>query len=489
MTEDSTTTGDLGDWTPEQYEENGRLAFARIAALRREIRTVPVAPAATPAQVRGALDPALPRQGRPFAEILDDTWATVIPHLTHWHHPSFHAYFSNSSSGPGVVADAVVSALNVNSMLWTSSPAASAVEEIVIRWVCRMIGYPDDADGVIVNGASLGTFYALTAARDAVPGLDARTKGVAGRPEVAALRVYATAHAHSSVDKAVIALGIGLDNLVRVPCDKNFAMIPAALADLIAADRRAGLTPVAVVATDGTTATGSQDPLGAIAAVCRDEGVWLHVDAAYGGLWRLVPGIDEVSPALDVADSLVVNPHKTLFVPMECGLLLSRRRGALGGAFRLVPDYLSTEDGSGTVDYMDRSLQLGRSFRALKLWWVIRSFGLDGLRARLAHLDELAELLRRRVDAEPGWQRVGDSPLPLVCLRYVPLGHRDVDALNVRILDRVNASGATYLSKTTLGDGVVLRVSIGNIQTRRDDVLLVWHLLRRAAEAEGGDPA
>ncbi|GAA0923766.1 hypothetical protein GCM10009558_035810 [Virgisporangium aurantiacum] len=251
MTEDPMTgdsmTGDLGDWTPEQYEANGRLAFARIAALRREIRTVPVAPAATPAQVRGALDPVLPRQGRPFAEILDDTWATVVPHLTHWHHPSFHAYFSNSSSGPGVVADAVVSALNVNSMLWTSSPAASAVEEIVIRWVCRMIGYPDDSDGVIVNGASLGTFYALNAARDAVPGLDARTKGVAGRPDVTALRVYATSHAHSSVDKAVIALGIGLDNLVRVPCDKNFAMLPSALADLIAADRRAGLTPVAVV--------------------------------------------------------------------------------------------------------------------------------------------------------------------------------------------------------------------------------------------------
>jgi aromatic-L-amino-acid decarboxylase len=488
-----TSRTDLGDWTPEQLEANGRLALARIAAMQRDIRSVPVHPAATPAQVRAALDPMLPRQGQPFAEILDDTWATVVPHLTHWHHPSFHAYFSNSSSGPGIVADAVISALNVNSMLWTSSPAASAVEEIVIRWVCQMIGYPDDADGVLVNGASLGTFYALNAARDAVPGLDARTRGLVGRPEVAALRIYATPHAHSSVDKAVIALGIGLDNIVRVPCDQNFAMIPAALADLIAADRRAGLIPMAVVATDGTTATGAQDPLGAIAEVCRDEGVWLHVDAAYGGLWRLAPGIGEVSPALDVADSLVVNPHKTLFVPMECGLLLSRRRDALAGSFRLVPDYLATRDAAGTVDYMDLSLQLGRPFRALKLWWVIRSFGLDGLRARLAHAAELAELLRRRADTDPDWHRVGGSVLPLVCLRYLPTAwaergaadrRPDVDALNLRILSRVNASGAAYLSKTTMDDGVVLRVSIGNIQTRRDDVLRLWDLLRCAARAE-----
>lgn len=476
----------FGDWSPAEFERNGQLALARIGDFLTGIRTAPVSSSASPQEVRSRLDRAIPLEGEPFDAILDDTWKSVVPHLTLWHHPSFHAYFSNSSSGPGVLADAVISALNVNSMLWTSAPAAAAVEEVVLGWVCQMIGYPQDSDGVLVNGASLGTFYALTAARDSIPGLDARNRGLLGRDGVRPLRIYATDQAHSSVDKAAIALGIGLDNVVRVPTDADLAMDPGALARTVADDRQAGFTPLAVVATDGTTATGALDPLRDVAEVCRAEGTWLHVDAAYGGLWRLAPGLGDGLAPLGVADSLVVNPHKTLFVPMECGVLLSRRRGALAGAFRLVPDYLATGAGADTVDFMDRSLQLGRSFRALKLWWVVRSFGRDGLARMLGRLDDLAHLLRGLVDADPDWRRVGNSPLPLVCLRYAPGGRSgaELDDLNDRILSRVNASGRAYLSKTRLADGVVLRISIGNIQTRRADVERLWELLLDAARQE-----
>jgi aromatic-L-amino-acid/L-tryptophan decarboxylase len=475
----------LGDWTPEEVEKNGHLVLARIREHLSGIHDVPVSRSRSPEEVRAALDGTLPREGVPFETILDDTWRSVVPNLTQWHHPSFHAYFSNSSSGPGILADTVASALNVNSMLWATSPAAAAVEEVVLRWVCRMIGYDEAADGVIVNGASLGTLYALTAARDAIPGLDVRTGGLLGR-DLAPLRIYTTAQAHSSVDKAAITLGVGTGNVVRVPTGDDLVMDVAALAEAIALDRRAGFTPLAVVATDGTTATAAHDPLREIGAVCRDEDVWLHVDAAYGGLWRLVPRIAAAVPPLGVADSLVVNPHKTLFVPMECGVLLCRRRGALADAFRLVPDYLVTDGGPGVVDFMDRSLQLGRSFRALKLWWVIRSFGVDGVTARLSNLVELADVVRYEVDAAPDWQRVGDSPLPLVCVRYTPPGHdaEELDDLNVRIMNRVNESGLAYLSKTRLDQGVVLRISLGNIQTRHEDVLRLWELLTKAARHE-----
>jgi aromatic-L-amino-acid decarboxylase len=479
-----------GDWTPAEIEKNGQLVLARIRDFLAGIRAVPVSSPASPRQVRAGLVDELPRQGEPFESILDDTWRSVLPHLTLWHHPSFHAYFSNSSSGPGILADTVISALNVNAMLWASSPAASAVEEIVLRWICELIDYPVDSDGVLVNGASLGTLYALAAARDSVAGLDVRARGLAGRAEVTPLRIYATTQAHSSVDKAAITLGIGLDNIVRVPVDADLAMDPAALARCVADDRRAGYRPLAVVATDGTTATGARDPLSRIAEVCRAEDLWLHVDAAYGGLWRLVPEIRSAAPPLAVADSLVVNPHKTLFVPMECGVLLCRRRGALAKAFQLVPDYLQTTVDGETVDFMDRSLQLGRPFRALKLWWVIRSFGRDGLAARLSHLCELADLLRGLVDADPAWHRLNDSPLPLVCLRHVPVHAQDVagaavDDLNVRIMDRVNASGLSCLSKTRIDDRVLLRVSLGNIQTQREDVLRLWEVLTASAASAG----
>ncbi|KAA1018279.1 PLP-dependent decarboxylase [Pseudonocardia sp. EV170527-09] len=482
------------DWTPDEYERNGRLALAEIRTLIAGVRSRPVSSDASADEVRDVLSREIPVDGEPFELVLQDTMESVVPQLTHWHHPSFHGYFSNSSSGPGVVADLVTSALNVNSMLWSSSPAASAVEEIVLEWIAAMVGYPLDAEGVLVNGASLGTLYALAAAREALDDLSIRTQGMAGRTDLPALRIYTTAQTHSSIEKAAVTLGIGLDNVVRVAHDESLAMMPEALDEALRTDQRAGRRPLAVVATDGTTPTAISDPVPAVADVCRQHGVWLHVDAAYGGLWRLVPRLQDSLPSLAAADSLVVNPHKTLFVPMECGVLLCRRRDALARAFRVVPDYLATDAGDGSVDYMDRSLQLGRSFRALKLWWVIRCFGRTGLVAGLSQLDQIATRLRAAVDAHPDWTRTSSSPLPLVCLRYTPeagIGlesptreaHRAVlDELNLRILRDANRSGSTYLSKTTLDDGVSLRVSIGNIQTEDSDIDKLWGLLNSYAE-------
>ncbi|OBB94647.1 pyridoxal-dependent decarboxylase [Mycobacterium sp. 852002-40037_SCH5390672] len=488
-------TPELGDWTPSELEKNGVLALARIRDLLNNIRTFPVAVNATPEEVQGLLEASLPTAGDSFETILDDTWDRIIPYLTLWHHPSFHGYFSNSSSGPGIVAEMIASALNVNSMSWVSSPAASALEALVLRWLCEIIDYARDSDGVLVSGASLGTFYSLNAARDYKLDIDVRNLGLSGRADLRPLRIYATDQAHSSVDKAAIALGIGLANIVRIRTDSDYAMDPSHLAECIRRDRRGGFTPLAVVATDGTTSTAAHDPIKDISAVCRDNDVWLHVDAAYGGLWRLAPDFRAQAEPLSVADSVVVNPHKTLFVPMECSALFCKHNDALTAAFRLVPEYLSNPVEFKSVDYMDRSLQLGRSFRAFKLWWVIRSFGIEGLSARLTRLMRLGDLLRSKVDSSPVWERIGGSPLPLLCVRYI--GDKDgkgsqggtvdqgyLDELNIRIMNRVNAAGSAFISKTKVSSGVVLRISIGNIQTRQEDILMLWDQLGRAASWE-----
>lgn len=482
----------IGDWSPAEFERHGIELLHHLREYFDTIRDRPVAATTEPVSLRSLFDTQMPEGPEPFSAVLADTWDRVIPHLTLWHHPSFHGYFSNSSSFPAILAETLTAALNVNAMLWQSGPAASALEELVLRWIAQMIGYPTDADGVLVNGASLGSFYALAAARDALPGLSVREAGLAGR-DLPALRVYASDQAHNSIDKAAIALGFGLQNVVRVDSDTEYRMKPAALKTAIERDRNAGRVPVAVVATVGTTATGAIDPLPALSEICSEHRVWLHVDAAYGGFWRLVP---ELAPAIDplsVADSIVVNPHKCLFTPLEVTALYTRRKDALANTFRLVPEFLRTTDSDQTVDFMDHSLQLGRSFRALKLWWVIRSFGRAGLVNRLSYSAQLARSLRERIEDHPDWRSVTPSALPLICLRYVPRdldgidGERHqwardrIDTLNARILADVNRSGLAFLSHTVLRDGYVLRVSIGNIQTTAEDIDRLWDTLNAAA--------
>lgn len=470
-----------GDWQPAQFEEHGRQLLAVLREHFDSIRQVPVTVPRDTGDLSASLQAGLPEHGVDFDRVLTDTRELVLPYLVHWNHPSFHGYFSNSASFPGILAETMTAALNVNAMLWKSGPAASALERVVLGWIAEMAGYPAEADAVLVNGASLATLYALAAARDAALGPSVRVEGLAGR-DLPVLRLYTSDQAHSSVDKAAITLGFGLANLVKVPSDEQYRMRPEALEAAILEDLAAGFKPVAVVATVGTTSVGAADPLPAIADVCERNGVWLHVDAAFGGFWRLAPSLAGQVEDLTYADSLVVNPHKCLYIPMEATALHCKRRGALADTFRLVAEYLTSAQDEHTVDYMNLTPQLGRSFRALKLWWVIRTFGRAGLAERLEHSVELASRLREAVAAEPLWRCPVDSIYPLVCLRFEPSTDREVcNRLNAEIVEELNASGEAFISHTVIDDGYVIRVSIGNIHTTRADVERLWRALREIA--------
>ena len=475
----------LGDWEPEELERRGRDVLGLIREHFEHIDEIPVLTQIAARDLNALLDAPLPEQPIPFERTLAETREKVIPNLTQWNHPNFFAYFAVSSSGPGILAETLVAALNVQAMIWKSGPAANALETLMLRWMAQMIGYPENSDGVLINGASLATLYALVAAREATdPSI--RERGMAGRDDLPVLRVYTSEHAHSSIDKAVIALGIGLENLVKISGDENFAMRADELGHAIEMDLAADRTPMAVMATAGTTSTGAVDPLEAVAEVCERHGVWFHLDAAYGGFYNLIDDVREAAGPFALADSVVANPHKGLFTPLEVTALMCKRRGVLPQAFSIVPPgYLTTVPEEGAVDYMAYSLQLGRQFRALKLWWVIRTFGVSGLRARMQEGRRLAAELSRRVRDDPRFIEPATSPYALVTLQAQGPEGTDLDALNLAVLDRVNASGERYLSHTVLpGVGVALRVSVGNIRTEERHVDALWDALVAAVDAE-----
>ena len=442
----------------------------------------PVLSRVRPGEIRDALPAHAPEQGEDFDAIFSDFERIILPGVTHWNHPGFFAYFAITSSAPGVLAEFLCAALNQQAMLWRTSPAATELEEVALGWLRRLIGLPGGFEGVIYDTASVSTLHALAAAREAaVPGV--RAAGLAGRTDGASIikgvRVYCGEHAHTSVDKAVILLGLGHDALTRIPADAEFRMRPDLLARAIAADRAAGLLPIAVVATVGSTSSTSVDPVDAIAAICARERVWLHVDAAYAGVAAMVPGYEWILRGAEQADSLVVNPHKWLFTPFDLSVLYCRRMDVLRQAFALTPEYLKTSEGeSGVRNLMDTGIQLGRRFRALKLWMIMRHFGAEGLRAHLAEHMRLARLFAAWVDAGDLFERVAPVPFSVVCFR---LRGDAPDEAHQRILDTINASGEVFLSHTKLDGRYVLRLAIGNINTTERHVARAWELLNSAA--------
>jgi aromatic-L-amino-acid/L-tryptophan decarboxylase len=475
------TDAHLGDLPPAEF----RAAMHRVADLVADylehVGDYPVLPRIHPGDVRAALAPVPPRDPEPLEAVLDDYRRLIEPNVTHWNHPGFMAYFGITGSGPGILGEALAAGLNVNAMLWRTSPAATELEEVVTDWLRQMLGLPAPFRGHINDTASVSTFVALAAARDRAPGLEIRERGLAGRADVPPLVIYASEQAHSSVDKAVIALGLGLANLRKVPADAAFRMDPVALEALLAEDRAHGRLPIAVVATAGTTSTTSVDPLQAIAAICRREAIWLHVDAAYGGGAAICPEFRPLFDGMEEADSVVMNPHKWLFTPVDCSVLLVREAAALRNAFSLVPEYLRTDE-EGVTNLMDYGIQLGRRFRALKLWMVIRAFGVNGLRDRIRFHCALAKELTGWIRAEPGFEVVAPVPFSVVCFRAVRgASGEEQDRLNEKVLAEVNAAGPVFLSHTKLGGRVVLRIAIGNLRTERRHVAAAWELIRKAA--------
>ena len=472
-----------GDLSREDLLANGRAVLDWIASYLEHPERYPVLSAARPGDVRASLPPSPPAAGEPLPAILADFESKIVPGITHWNHPAFFGYFATSSSVPGILAEMLVATLDVKAMLWKTSPAATELEEVVTDWLRQMLGLDDDWFGITTDTASISSMLALAAAREARPELAVRERGMAGRPDLPTLRVYCSTHAHSSVDKAALTLGFGLENVVKIDDDDEYRMRPEVLAARIAEDRARGLLPLACVATVGTTSTSSIDPVPRIAEICRREQVWLHVDGAYGGALAVAPEYRYVLNGVDEADSFVVNPHKWLFTPFDCSAFYVKRPDVLKRAFSLVPEYLVTREQDDVVNYMDYGVQLGRRFRALKLWMVIRAFGVDGLAERLRAHCALARTFAGWVESDPDWELMAPVPFSLVCFRHAPRGTSDAerDARNEAIMHAVNAGGNVFLSHTKLRGRFTLRLAVGNIRTEERHVALAWQRLREAS--------
>ena len=470
-----------GGMAPGEFRQWGHHLVDWVADYLEDVGSRPVLAAVEPGRVRAGLATGAPLRGEPVEALFEDFRSVVMPGVTHWNHPAFFAYFAVSGSGPGILGELLAAALNVNAMVWKASPAATELEQVTLDWLRGFVGLPPGFAGTINDTASISTFHALAAARErGLP--EARASGLAGAPPG---RVYATAETHSSILKAVHALGLGRDGVRAVATGPERGMDPAALARAIDHDVAAGFRPLAVVATIGTTSVTAVDPVDAIADVAAAHGLWLHVDAAYAGPAAALPGVRPLFRGWERADSVVVNPHKWLFTPIDCSVLYARDPGALRAAFSLTPAYLETGE-EGVRHNMDLGLALGRRFRALKLWFVMRYFGQEGLRAILERHIGLARLLAGLVDATPEWQRWRPSPFSLIVLRHSPPGvpAAERDAGNIAIMDRVNGGGAAFLSHTEIDGEVWLRIAIGNIHTREQHVRAVWAALRDAAGSQ-----
>ncbi|HZF13243.1 MAG TPA: pyridoxal-dependent decarboxylase [Thermoanaerobaculia bacterium] len=470
-----------GDLPPDEFRRAMHRVADLVADYLEQVGDYPVLPRIAPGDVAAALPAAPPLEAEPLDRVLDDYQRLIEPNVTHWNHPGFLAYFAITGSGPGILGEALAAGLNVNAMLWRTGPAPTELEERTCDWLRQMMDLPEGFSGHINDTASISSLLALAVARHRLPGVDVRGKGLAGRPEVPPLTVYASDQAHSSIDKGAILLGIGHENVRRIESDAAFRMSVPALAAAIARDRAAGRLPMAVVATAGTTSTTSVDPLPEIADLCEQEGLFLHVDAAYAGSAAICPEHRALMAGMERADSIVVNPHKWMFTPVDCSVLFVRDPALLRSAFSLVPEYLRTDE-AGVTNLMDLGIQLGRRFRSLKLWMVIRTFGVEGLRERIREHCALARWLAGAIEAAAGFEVAAPVPFSVVCFRAkVEGGAEAEDRFNERLLAAINAAGPFFLSHTVLQGRYTLRVAIGNLRTTRADVEELWDLVRGSA--------
>jgi aromatic-L-amino-acid decarboxylase len=474
-------TGRCGDCDIDDFRREGHRIIDRIAEYLSHPDRYAVKSRCRPGEVRAMLPAAPPMTPEPLNRVVDDVERVVVPGLTHWNHPGFMAYFAITGSVPGILAELFSAAFNVNAMLWQTSPAATELEEVTLDWLRQMLGLPQTFFGVVYDTASTSTLCAIAAAREAA-GLGVRLQGLNGAP---CLRLYTSEQAHSSVEKAVITLGIGQENVRKIPVDDVFRMDVEKLRRAISEDRAAGFHPFCVVATVGTTSTTSIDPVPAIADICEEEQLWLHVDAAYGGAAAILPEMRWILAGCERADSLVINPHKWLFVPIDFSALYTRQPNMLKQAFSLVPAYLETSVDDEVINFMDYGPQLGRRFRALKLWMVIRAFGVAGLQACIREHIHLAQEFAAWVKANPTFELLAPVPFSTVCFRAHPPGITDegvLDRLNRALLETVNESGEIYLSHTVVAGRYALRLAIGNIRTTRQHVLRAQQLLTTSLE-------
>jgi aromatic-L-amino-acid decarboxylase len=467
--------------TPEEFRRYGREVVDWIADYYENIESLPVLSRSQPGQVRASLPSHPPSEGEAFESILKDVSDLILPGLTHWQSPNFFAYFPANTSGPAILGELLASGLGVQGMLWATSPACTELETHVLDWLVEMLGLPEKflsthtGGGVIQDSASSATLCALLAARERATGFSSNEQGCDGR-----LVAYTSSQAHSSVEKAVKIAGIGRENLRLINVDDNLAMRPDLLSAQIEADRQAGRTPFFATATVGTTSSNAIDPLPEIGRICSGNNMWLHVDAAMAGTAALCPEFRWIQKGLELADSYCFNPHKWMFTNFDCDCFLIADRNILIQTLSILPEYLRNQasESGAVIDYRDWHIPLGRRFRALKLWFVIRHYGVQGLQAHIRRHVELARLFADRVQSDERFELAVTPPLTLVCFR-----HRGGDEVNRQLMKRLNASGDIYLTHTSLQDRITLRLSIGQTSTELRHIENAWRRIQEEAEA------
>lgn len=465
---------------PDAFRQHGHAVVDWIADYLERVESYPVLAQVAPGQIRASLPPAPPARGEPFEAMLADVGELILPGITHWQSPNFFAFFPGNNSGPSILGDLLCAGLGVQGMLWATSPACTELETHVLDWVVDLLGLPPHfksnaaGGGVIQDSASSAAVCALLAARERATQGESNRRGCDGR-----LVAYGSPQTHSSIEKAIGVVGMGRDNLRLIDVDDSFAMRPDLLSAQIRSDRAAGLAPCFVCATVGTTSSNAIDPLPAIGRICREENLWMHVDAAMAGTAAVCPEYRFLQDGLDAADSYCFNPHKWMFTNFDCDCFFVADRAALIRALTILPEYLrnqATQSGA-VIDYRDWHVPLGRRFRALKLWFVIRHYGVEGLRYHVRRHIELAQTFARWVRADDRFELAVPPPLNLVCFR-----HRGGDDVNQRLMDRLNATGRLYLTHTRLGGRLTLRLCVGQTHTEERHVRAAWDLIRQSVE-------
>jgi aromatic-L-amino-acid/L-tryptophan decarboxylase len=466
-----------GDVSPEEFLSNSREVTEWINNYFRNIEDFPVLSSVKPGDILNSLPAEPPEKGEGINEILKELDDKLLPGITHWNHPGFMAYFNSTSSSPGILAEFIIAALNVNGMLWRTSPSATELEIVVLRWLRDMTGLHKSFEGIIYDTASVSSMHAIAAARER-SGFNIRLKGMSGRQDLPLLRLYCSEFAHSSIDKAALTLGIGMEGVRKIPVDDQFKMDTAQLSKAIMEDKEKGYSPFCVVATVGTTSVTSVDPVADIAEICKKHKLWLHVDAAYAGNSAVLPELRWIMDGTDKADSVVINPHKWMFTPVDFSAFFIKDKEILKESFSLIPEYLRTEN-NNAENFMDYGIQLGRRFRSLKLWFIIKFFGVEGIQERIRENIRLASMFEKWIDNSSKFIKMAPVYFGTVCFRAVKdgVGKEVLNHLNEKLMNEINLTGKIFISHTKLNDYYVLRLVTSGLRTEEKHVLLAEQLL------------
>ncbi|MFZ1291330.1 MAG: pyridoxal-dependent decarboxylase [Melioribacteraceae bacterium] len=462
------------DMPIEEFRKYGHELIDFIADYVENIEEKPVLAQIQPGDVKEKLPKIPPQKGEKMENILNDVNEIIMPGMTHWNHPNFMAYFNSTASTPAILGDFLSSAFNINGMIWKTAPASTELEEVVLDWFRQMLQLPKKFFGIIYDLASVSSMHAIAAARE-------QAKSTYQNYDITKLRLYCSEHAHSSIEKGVITLGLPLSAVVKIKTDDQFRMITSELEEEIIKDFKNDFLPFCIVATVGTTSTTSIDPVDVISQIAKKNKLWLHVDAAHAGSAAIIPEIRSILSGIEDADSMVVNPHKWLFVPIDLSVLFTQKPEVIKKAFSIIPEYLKTDEESKVINYMDYGIQLGRKFRSLKLWFLIRYFGVEGLQNILREHLRLGELFADFIDRHPNFERLAPTPLSTICFRAVPnkkMNEEELNDFNKTLMDEINNSGKLFLSHTKLNGKFTIRITIGGIRTEEKHILNAWELIQ-----------